>query len=125
MPQASGRRTVRPMTNTTNMTNANPTTSDPKIESVQRLYAAYGRSDIDGVLAELADDVDWAAEASGTTAPWWGPFNGKSDVPTIKLDVVPVTKDKVKDTVIADGFWKASDVCTGAYKSACADAGIQ
>ena len=32
---------------------------DPKIESVQRLYAAYGRGDIDGVLAELSDDVDW------------------------------------------------------------------
>ncbi|MDP9332220.1 MAG: hypothetical protein M3Q30_02740, partial [Actinomycetota bacterium] len=38
-------------------------TSDPKIEAVQRLYAAYGRGDVDAVLTELADDVDWAAEA--------------------------------------------------------------
>jgi D-xylose transport system substrate-binding protein len=51
--------------------------------------------------------------------------NGTADVPTLKLAVVPVTADKVKDTVVADGFWKASDICTGAYKAACAKAGIQ
>ena len=57
------------------------TTTDPKIETVQRLYAAYGRGDMDAVLAELADDVDWAAEAAGTAVPWWGSFHGKSEVP--------------------------------------------
>jgi D-xylose transport system substrate-binding protein len=39
--------------------------------------------------------------------------------------VVPVTADKVKSTVIADGFWKVSDICTGAYKAACAKYGIK
>jgi uncharacterized protein len=56
-------------------------TSDPKIEAIQRLYEAYGRSDIDGALAELADDVDWAAEAASTSVPWYGPFRGKAEVP--------------------------------------------
>jgi ketosteroid isomerase-like protein len=56
-------------------------TSDPKIAAVQRLYAAYGRADVDGVLAELSDDVDWAAEAAGTSVPWWGNFRGTSEVP--------------------------------------------
>ena len=37
------------------------------VEAVQRLYAAYGRGELDGVLAELADDVDWAAEAGSTS----------------------------------------------------------
>jgi len=55
--------------------------SDPKIAAVQRLYDAYGRGDVDAVLAELADDVDWAAEASGTSVPWWGQFRGKGEVP--------------------------------------------
>jgi uncharacterized protein len=55
--------------------------SDPKIEAVQRLYEAYGRGDVDAVLAELADDVDWAAEAASTSVPWYGPFRGKEDVP--------------------------------------------
>ena len=57
------------------------TASDPKIAAVQRLYAAYGNRDIDAVLAELADDVDWAAEAAGTAVPWWGSFRGKGEVP--------------------------------------------
>src|SRR5436190_23468690 len=70
------RRTVGDMTNHTASID-----DDPKVQAVQRLYAAYGRGDIDAVLAELADDVDWAAEASGTTAPWWGRFHGKAEVP--------------------------------------------
>ena len=63
------------------MTTQNESKSDPKIDAVQRLYAAYGRGDMDGVLAELADDVDWAAEAAGTSVPWWGPYRGKGEVP--------------------------------------------
>jgi len=59
----------------------NATTTDPKVASVQRLYAAYGRADIDAVLAELADDVDWAAEAAGNAVPWYGPYKGKAAVP--------------------------------------------
>jgi ketosteroid isomerase-like protein len=55
--------------------------SDPKIEAVQRLYAAYGRRDLEAVLAELQEDVDWAAEAAGTSVPWWGSFRGKAEVP--------------------------------------------
>jgi ketosteroid isomerase-like protein len=55
--------------------------SDPKIESVQRLYEAYGRGDVAAVLAELADNVEWAAEAASTSAPWYGAFNGKGEVP--------------------------------------------
>ncbi len=54
--------------------------TDPKIAAVQRLYAAYGAGDVDGVLAELADDVDWAAEAAGTAVPWWGPHRGPAEV---------------------------------------------
>jgi ketosteroid isomerase-like protein len=60
--------------------NTRPTT-DLKIEAVQRLYEAYGRGDVDAVLAELADDVDWAAEAASTSVPWYGHFRGKSEVP--------------------------------------------
>lgn len=63
------------------MTENNTITIDTKIEAVQRLYAAYGRGDIDAVLAELADDVDWAAEAASSSAPWYGPFRGKQQVP--------------------------------------------
>lgn len=36
--------------------------------------------------------------------------NGFKDVPYIKLDVLPVTKDNIDDTVISDGFHKRDDV---------------
>src|SRR5207253_11373801 len=51
--------------------------------------------------------------------------NGKMDVPSVLVVHVGVTKDNVKDTVIKDGFWKATDVCTAAYAKACSDAGIK
>jgi D-xylose transport system substrate-binding protein len=51
--------------------------------------------------------------------------NGKVDVPSVLLVPVKVTKANVKDTVIADGFWKASDICTADFAKACTDAGIK
>ena len=63
------------------MSNHSQPDPDPKIEAVQRLYEAYGRGDVDAVLAELADDVDWAAEAASTSVPWYGAYRGKSEVP--------------------------------------------
>jgi D-xylose transport system substrate-binding protein len=50
--------------------------------------------------------------------------NGKADVPSAILEPVAVTKDKVKSTVVADGFVTASDLCTGSYAAACKEAGI-
>jgi ketosteroid isomerase-like protein len=55
--------------------------ADPKVETVQRLYAAIGPNDVDAILAELADDVDWAAEAASSSVPWYGSFRGKGEVP--------------------------------------------
>ena len=63
------------------MSNNREGTPDPKIEAVQRLYESYGRGDVDAVLAELADDVDWAAEAASTSVPWYGAYRGRSEVP--------------------------------------------
>ena len=62
--------------------------SDPKIQAVQRLYAGYGRGDMDAVLAELADDVDWEAEAAARSVPWWGSFRGKAEVPRFFAAIV-------------------------------------
>jgi len=50
--------------------------------------------------------------------------NGKIDVPSILLDPVSVTKENVKDTVIKDGFWKVTDICTTAFADACKTASI-
>lgn len=57
------------------------TTTDPKVAAVQRLYAGVGTNDLDAILAELADDVDWAAEAASRSVPWYGTYAGKGEVP--------------------------------------------
>jgi D-xylose transport system substrate-binding protein len=48
--------------------------------------------------------------------------NGKKDVPSILLTPVAVTKENVKSTVVADGFWKPDQICAGDYQSACKSA---
>src|SRR2546421_12635533 len=104
------------------MSDNTQTKSDPKIEAIQRLYAAYGRGDVDAVLAELADDVDWAAEASGTSVPWWGPYRGKSEVPRFfkeigsnvdvtSFDLVSMTSNDTD--VVATLHWSFTVNATG------------
>lgn len=51
--------------------------------------------------------------------------NGKEQVPSAILTPVAVTVDKVNATVIKDGLWKASQICTKQYAAACKKAGIQ
>jgi D-xylose transport system substrate-binding protein len=46
-----------------------------------------------------------------------------ADVPSVLLEPVAITKDNVKD-VVADGYVKAEELCTGSFAAKCADAGI-
>jgi D-xylose transport system substrate-binding protein len=50
--------------------------------------------------------------------------NGQKQVPSVLLDTIVVTKDNVKDTVVAEGFLKAEQICTGEAAAACAEAGL-
>ena len=54
--------------------------SDSKIDSIQNVYEAFGRGDIDFILDQLTDDVDWAAESTSAVAPWYGVHRGKDAV---------------------------------------------
>lgn len=56
---------------------------DPKIQAVQRMYEAFGLGDVDAILAELADDVDWVSvtDKGSASVPWYGAYRGKSEVP--------------------------------------------
>ena len=51
--------------------------------------------------------------------------NGAKQVPSVLLSPIAVTKDNINDTVIKDGFLTVEEICTGSYKSACEEAGIQ
>ena len=55
--------------------------------------------------------------------PEAGLVNGKSDdgsarLPSVLLTPVAVTKDNIKDTVIADGFLKSEELCAGKFADA-------
>ena len=102
------------------------TTTDPKIQSVRRLYAAYGQGDVDAVLAELADNVDWAAEAAGTAVPWYGSFRGAAEVPgffaaiasNVAISEFDVQSFAANDTdVIATVHWTYTVNATGKQAS--------
>ncbi|MEU8850604.1 substrate-binding domain-containing protein [Streptomyces sp. NPDC048564] len=46
------------------------------------------------------------------------------DIPALLVPVVALTKNNIKQTVLADGIYELSEICTGEYKSACAEAGL-
>jgi D-xylose transport system substrate-binding protein len=50
--------------------------------------------------------------------------NGAGQVPTVLLAPTPVTKDNINDTIVADGFHKAAEICAGRFAQPCKEAGI-
>jgi ketosteroid isomerase-like protein len=53
-----------------------------KTETIQALYAAFGRGDVPTILGYLADDVEWDnTRVASRECPWNGNFSGKANVP--------------------------------------------
>ena len=50
------------------------------LETVQRIYQAFGEGDVQTILDQLAEDVDFASEADQKIAPWHG-RRSKAEVP--------------------------------------------
>ena len=108
-----------------------PTTGqDATVAGVQRILVGqqymtvYKATDKETkVAAEIAVDL-----AEGKEVPQSKitdePNNGKVKVPSVLLEPVAVTKANVKQTVVADGFITAEELCTGPYAKACKEAGI-
>ena len=105
------------------------TGQDAELAAIQRILAGDQFMTVYKPIAPLANKAaEWAvllAQGKKPTDANSTENNGASDVPTLKLPVTAVTADNVKSTVIKDGFWKAADVCAGAFASACQKAGIQ
>jgi ketosteroid isomerase-like protein len=55
--------------------------TDPKIETVQSIYEAFGRGDIEFILDQLTEDVDWESCPDSDVAPWRGIHRGRAEVP--------------------------------------------
>jgi ketosteroid isomerase-like protein len=57
------------------------------IRIVQEIYEAVGRGDVAAILERVAEDADWAAEAAGDAAPWYGRRTGKEGVAGFFADI--------------------------------------
>jgi uncharacterized protein len=54
--------------------------ADANIKTITGVYEAFGRGDVAAILDAVTDDVDWAAEAASSAAPWYGVRHGKDTV---------------------------------------------
>ena len=102
--------------------------TDSKIETVRSVYEAFGRGDIDFILSQVTDDVDWASCPGSDIAPWHGIHRGKAEVPNFfkglgdSLQITEFTPQSVasNDTdVMVVTRWAATAPATG--KSAAMD----
>jgi ketosteroid isomerase-like protein len=50
------------------------------IKIIQDVYQAFGQGDVAAILDAVAEDVDWAAEAASSAAPWYGVRHGRGEV---------------------------------------------
>ncbi len=68
--------------------------ADENVKTIQGIYEAFGRGDVQAILDVLADDVDFASEPDQRIAPWHGQ-RSKADVPAFFQalgDTVDVTE---------------------------------
>jgi ketosteroid isomerase-like protein len=54
--------------------------ADANIKTITEVYEAFGRGGGASTLELPTDDVDWAAEAASSAAPWYGARHGKDAV---------------------------------------------
>ena len=50
------------------------------IETVQSIYAAFGKGDLPTILATLSPDIAWEYQPTSTDVPWLQPRRGPSEV---------------------------------------------
>src|SRR5918994_2127809 len=107
------------------------TGQDAELAAIQRILAGEQYVTVYKPIKPLAENAaELAVAIAQGDEPPEGLINGEEDngteqVPTVFLDTIPVTKDNVQDTVIADDFWSVGEICTKQYAQACKDAGIQ
>jgi D-xylose transport system substrate-binding protein len=106
------------------------TGQDAQVDGAQRILAGkqlmtvyQPLKKIAGTSAEIAVNLVQGKPVPASLAPE-KTDNGAGQVPSSLVPTVSITKDNIKDTVFADGFLTAADVCTSAYAADCKAAGI-
>jgi D-xylose transport system substrate-binding protein len=109
-----------------------PTTGqDAELAAIQRIIVGEQYMTVYKPIKPLADAAAEIAVAlaQGKPVPS-GIVNGKTPngnktVDTVVLQSVQVMAANVKDTVVKDGYWKASQICTGTFAAGCTKYGIK
>jgi D-xylose transport system substrate-binding protein len=108
-----------------------PTTGqDAELAGIQRILAGQQYMTIYKAVKPEAQDAARMAVALAKGQPLPSNLinqhtnNGKKSVPSVILTPVAVTTDKIKSTVVKDGYWTPAQICTPAFASACKSAGI-
>jgi D-xylose transport system substrate-binding protein len=107
------------------------TGQDAELAAIQRIVAGDQTMTVYKAIkaeaeaaAQLAYDLAFGVAVPSSMTNGKTVNNGKADVPSVLLTPVAVTKSNIETTVVADGFWAATDICTSQYAAACASAGI-
>jgi D-xylose transport system substrate-binding protein len=107
------------------------TGQDATLAGIQRIVSGEQSMTI---YKAVAQEAQAAAELAVTLAKGGKPdsgtyshttFNGANNVPSLLLEPIAVTRNNVKDTVLKDGYWTVSDICTANYAQNCAQLGIK
>ena len=99
------------------------TGQDAELAAIQRILAGDQSMTVYKAIKPEAEKAAAAAVAlaNGKKAPAGTTYQG---VPSDLLIPVAVTKANIKDTVVKDGVYKVSDICTGDFAKACTAAGL-
>ncbi|MER6031759.1 substrate-binding domain-containing protein [Streptomyces sp. NPDC001851] len=107
------------------------TGQDAELAGVQRIVAG---TQYMSVYKPYAPEADAAAEMAVALAQG-KPLDSiakdkvsstsQKNVPSVLVPVTSLTKDNIKDTVIKDGIYTVSDICTADYKAACDKLGLK
>ncbi|WP_299447863.1 sugar ABC transporter substrate-binding protein [uncultured Phycicoccus sp.] len=99
------------------------TGQDAELAAIQRVIAGDQALTIYKAIKPEAEDAakNAIALANGEQV---ASSADKEGVPSTLLEPIVVTKDNIKDTIIADGFYTAADICTSEYAAQCTELGI-
>ena len=96
--------------------------TDPKIQTIQSIYEAFGRGDIEFILDQLTEDVDWASCPDSDVAPWHGIRRGRAEVPSFFKELggalqitafTPLSFTSNETDVMVVTHWAATAPATG------------
>lgn len=100
------------------------TGQDSELAAIQRIVAGDQAMTIYKAVKPEAEAAAKGAVAlaNGGKAESTSVVNG---VPSTILNPIAVTKTNIMDTVVKDGLYKVSDICTASFQAACTAAGLK